>query len=106
MPEQNRYDWLLIECLRYVRPPNFIMNNSNRDLLVLFNQELMTPQAIEHEVEILHGILYTVESLNNIITAHEVIDVNKYKIFNSPQQLGKIIRQRELKPFVFLNCKN
>jgi hypothetical protein len=82
------------------------MNNSNRDLLVLFNQELMTPQAIEHEVEILHGILYTVESLNNIITAHEVIDVNKYKIFNSPQQLGKIIRQRELKPFVFLNCKN
>jgi hypothetical protein len=82
------------------------MNNSNRDLLVLFNQELMTPQAIEHEVEMLHEILYTVEGLDNIVTAHEVIDVNKYKIFNAPQQLRTILRQRDLKPFLFLNCKN
>lgn len=82
------------------------MNNSNRDLLVLFNQELMTPQAIEHEVEMLHEILYTVEGLDNIVTAHEVIDVNKYKIFNAPQQLRAIFRQRDLKPFLFLNCKN
>ena len=82
------------------------MNNSNRDLLVLFNQELMTPQAIENEVELLHEILYTVENLENIVTAHEVIDVNKYKIYTTPQQLSGIIRQRELKPFVFLNCKN
>lgn len=82
------------------------MNNSNRDLLVLFNQELMTPQAIENEVELLHEILYTVENIENIVTAHEVIDVNKYKIYTTPQQLIGIIRQRELKPFVFLNCKN
>jgi hypothetical protein len=66
----------------------------------------MTPQAIEHEVEQLHVILYSVECIDNIITAHEVIDVNKYKIFNAPQQLRAIIHQRELKPFVFLNCKN
>jgi hypothetical protein len=82
------------------------MNNSNRDLLVLFNQELMTPQAIEHEVEMLHEILYSVEGLDNIVTAHEVINVNKYKIFNNPLQLRTVFRQRELKPFVFLNCKN
>jgi hypothetical protein len=82
------------------------MNNSNRDLLVLFNQELMTPQAIEHEVEQLHGILYSVEGIENIAVAHEVIDVNKYKISNSPQQLKNIFRERELKPFVFLSCKN
>jgi hypothetical protein len=82
------------------------MNNSNRDLLVLFNQELMTPQAIEHEVEILHEMLYTVECLDNVIAAHEAIDVNKYKIFNATSQLKGIFRQRELKPFIFLNCKN
>jgi hypothetical protein len=82
------------------------MNNSNRDLLVLFNQELMTPQAIEHEVEQLHGILYSVEGIENIAIAHEVIDVNKYKISNSPQQLKSIFRERALKPFVFLSCKN
>jgi hypothetical protein len=82
------------------------MNNSNRDLLVLFNQELMSPQAIEHEVEQLHGILYSVEGIENIAVAHEVIDVNKYKISNSPQQLKNIFKERELKPFVFLSCKN
>jgi len=82
------------------------MNNSNRDLLVLFNQELMTPQAIEHEVELLHEILYSVERIDNIIAAHEVVDINNYKIFRAPQKLNNIFRQKELKPFVFLNCMN
>jgi hypothetical protein len=82
------------------------MNNANRDLLVLFNQELMTPQSIEHEVELLHQLLYSIERVENLITSHEVIDLNKYKISNKPLLLRKIFRERELKRFVFLNCKN
>jgi hypothetical protein len=82
------------------------MNNPNRDLLVLFNQELMTPQSIEHEVELLHQLLYSIERIENLIIAHEIIDLNKYKIITKSIQLRKLIRYRELKPFVFLNCKN
>lgn len=82
------------------------MNNPNRDLLVLFNQELMTPQSIEHEVELLHQLLYTIERVENLVIAHEIIDLNRYKIINKPLHLRRLIRQRELKPFVFLNCKN
>ena len=82
------------------------MNKLNRDLLVLFNQELMTPQAIEHEVELLHELLYTVESVDNLIIAHEIIDLNKYKVFNNALLLRKTFRQRELKSFVFLNNMN
>jgi len=82
------------------------MNNTNRDLLVLFNQELMSPQAIEHEVERLHELLYTVEYIENLIIAHEVIDLNKFKVINKAYHLRIVIRQRALKPFVFLNCKN
>ena len=82
------------------------MNNPNRDLLVLFNQELMTPQSIEHEVELLHQMLYTIERIENLVIAHEIIDLNKYKVINRPLKLRKLIRQKELKPFVFLNCKN
>ncbi len=82
------------------------MNKSNRDLLVLFNQEMMTPQSIEHEVALLHKLLYTIESLENLVTVHEVIDLNKYKVSNKPLLLQKLFRQRALKPFVFLNCKN
>ena len=82
------------------------MNSSNRDLLVLFNQELMTPQAIEHEVELLHQLLYSIERIENLVIAHEIIDLNKYKVINKSLHLRKLIRNKELKPFVFLNCKN
>jgi hypothetical protein len=82
------------------------MNNSNRDLLVLFNHDLMTPKAIEQEVEMLHELLYTVECVDNIITAYEVIDVNHYSISSTPKTLRQTFRQKELKEFVFLNCKN
>jgi hypothetical protein len=82
------------------------MNNPNRDLLVLFNHELMTQKAIEYEVEQLHQMLYTVEGIENLIITHEIIDLNRYKIISKSHHLRKLIRQRELKPFVFLNCKN
>lgn len=82
------------------------MNKMNRDLLVLFNQELLSPQAIEHEVELLHDLLYSVERLDNLVTAHEVIDLNKYKVINKALVVRNTIREQELKQFVFLNCKN
>jgi hypothetical protein len=82
------------------------MNKSNRDLLVLFKEELMSPQAIEHEVGLLHELLYAVEKIENLIIAHEVINLNSYKIQNQYNIIRNTIRRRELKPFVFLNNKN
>lgn len=82
------------------------MNRINRDLLVLFNQELMSPQAIEHQVDLLHELLYDVERMDNLVIAHEIIDLNKYKVINNHIKLKETIRRQELKPFVFLNCKN
>ncbi|HNU86665.1 MAG TPA: hypothetical protein PKJ94_00140 [Ferruginibacter sp.] len=66
----------------------------------------MTQKAIEHEVEQLHQLLYSIEGIDSLIIAHEILDLNKYRVINSDIQLRKLIRQRELKPFVFLNCKN
>ena len=82
------------------------MNNINRDLLVMFNQELMSPQAIEQQVELLHELLFDVERMDNLAIAHEVIDLNKYKVINKYTVIKDTIRMQELKPFVFLNCKN
>ena len=78
------------------------MNRPNRDLLVLFNQELMTPQAMEHEVEMLHELLYSVERSEKVVVAHELIDINRYKIINKPHIIRDAFRQKEDKPFVFL----
>ena len=82
------------------------MNKFNRDLLVLFKEELMNPQAIEHEVEMLHELLYSVERIDNLIVAHEVINLNKYKIISDKNIIRMTLRQNELKPFIFLNNKN
>ncbi len=82
------------------------MSKSNRDLLVLFKEELMTPQAIEHEVEMLHEMLYIVENIDNLCLAHEVIDLNKYKVHSQMHIISNILQRRESKPFVFLNNKN
>ena len=82
------------------------MNKFNRDLLVLFKEELMNPQAIEHEVEMLHELLYSVERIDNLIVAHEVINVNKYKISSDKNIIRMTLRHNELKPFIFLNNKN
>jgi len=78
----------------------------NRDLLVLFNQELLSPQAIEHEVELLHELLFTVERIDNLVIAHEILDLNKYKVINKSVILRDTIQKQDLKPFIFLNCKN
>ena len=85
---------------------NTFMNKSNRDLLVLFNQELMTPQALEHEVSLLHELLFHVERLDNLVIAYEVIDLNKYKVYSKHNIVKAHIRLKKEKPFVFLNNRN
>ncbi len=82
------------------------MHNPNRDILVLFKQELMSPQAMEHEVSLLHNLLYKVERLDNIVTSHELLDLNKYKVIGNPVQVKAFLRNKKEKPFVFLNNKN
>lgn len=81
------------------------MDKFNRDLLVLFKEE-SNPQAIEHEVEQLHELLFYVEKMENLVVAHEVVNVNKYKIFSNTKIIIDTLNQKELKPFVFLNNKN
>ena len=82
------------------------MNKTNRDLLVLFKQELLSPQAIEETVDWLHEILQTTERLNNLVIAHEILDLNKYKVIHNPLTLRNTLSKAPLKPFIFLNCKN
>ena len=66
----------------------------------------MTPQAIEHEVELLHELLFTVEKMENLVIAHEVINLNKYKVQDDEHIIRDTLRKKELKPFIFLSNKN
>lgn len=82
------------------------MNHANRDLLLLFKQELKNPQAIERQVSWLHDLLHSVEKMENLVPAHELIDVNQYKIFKKPVAIRAYMRSGKTTAFVFLNNKN
>jgi len=82
------------------------MNKSNRDLLVLFKEELMTPQAVEQQLERLHEMLFHTERLDSFASAHEMIDLNRYKIHRNVVLIKKHIRLKKEVPFVFLNNLN
>ena len=81
------------------------MNKFNRDLLILFKEE-SSPQAIENEVDSLHELLTFAEKLDNLVAAHEIINVNKRKIYSDRKTLRETISHQKLKPFIFLNNMN
>lgn len=82
------------------------MIDRNRDLLVLIKDEFKNEQAIENELEQLNELLHTTETMENYCIAYEVIDLNKYKIFNQYKKIVQVLSQKKLKPFQFICNKN
>ena len=82
------------------------MKTPDRDLLVLMKDEFATEQFMAFELEKLNDLLFRYETLENFCLAHEVFDLNNYKILRGTRYLQRIVRQQELKPFQFLCNKN
>lgn len=77
------------------------MKKFNRELLVLL-AENVSQKKIDEEVESLHDLLYEVEKTEKLIEVHEIINTNKRKIITSPKVFKVVLKNEELKPFVFL----
>ena len=82
------------------------MKTPNRDLLVLVKNDHLNEKAIEMELEKLNQLLFNHETIQNLCSAHEVFDLNVYKIHNNFKLLQKVITKKHLKPFEFLFNKN
>jgi hypothetical protein len=82
------------------------MKKQHRDLLVLIKDESHIPHSIDAEVEMLHEMLYHVETIKNLCVATEIIDLNRFALVTKPHLVAKLLRQRELKAFQFVNNKN
>jgi hypothetical protein len=82
------------------------MKTPDRDLLVLMKDEFVTEQFMACELEKLNDLLFQYETLENFCAAHEVFDLNSYKILRGTRYIQRIVRQQELKPFQFLCNKN
>jgi len=80
------------------------MNKFNRDLLVLIKEE--KNENLQHAVEQLHELLYVAERSEKMIQAHELININKRKIWSDAKHIKTVFLKKDLKPFVFLNNLN
>jgi len=82
------------------------MKTSNRDLLVLVKDESMNEHFMEHELEQLNDLLFHFETIENFCICHELFDMNKYRIITKANKIQQIVREKELKAFVFISNKN
>lgn len=80
------------------------MEKYNRDLLVLINET--ASDSLSREVESLHALLHSVETLENVSASHEVIHVKKHKVFTEKKAVMKVLTALKTKPFIFLNNLN
>lgn len=82
------------------------MKTPNRDLLVLVKDESFDKTFMENELEQLNRLLIRFETTENICMAHEVFDMNRYRIISKSVQVEKHIHRKELRPFIFICNKN
>jgi hypothetical protein len=82
------------------------MKTKNRDLLVLLKDDFRTEQAIENELERLNELLLRTETIINFCVANEILDFNRYKIYQDYNKIVKVVSQNKLKPFQFICNKN
>ena len=82
------------------------MKTKNRDLLVLLKDDFSTEQAIENELERLNELLLKTETMLNFCVANEILDFNRYKIYQEYNKILKVLNQDKLKPFQFVCNKN
>lgn len=82
------------------------MPNKKRDLLMLVSKNSTSSSALNREAEWLHVLLFETERLDNVATAHELIDLQRYKVYNNSFQVKNALRAKEERAFVFLFNKN
>ncbi|GAO42442.1 hypothetical protein [Flavihumibacter petaseus] len=81
------------------------MKAPNRDLLVLVKNARDNEAAMELELTRLHSLLLDVENPQTFSNVYEVIDCNKFKVFDDSRRIMQVIAAGE-SAFVFLNNKN
>ena len=82
------------------------MKNANRDLLVLVKDAYTNKEAMQYELQQLNMLLVNFETLEGFCIAHEVFDIQKFRVLTKRSQLKKIIEKDTLKPFMFICNKN
>jgi hypothetical protein len=82
------------------------MKRLKRDLILLRKEDQLDHLDIEREVECLNDLLQSVETISSLCKAYELIDMNRYKIYQDSLTITKALKQKDIKPFQFIFNKN
>lgn len=82
------------------------MKRLKRDLILLRKEDQLDGLNIEREVECLNDLLLRVETFSTLSIAHELVDMNRNRIYQDLLTITKALKQKELKPFQFIINKN
>lgn len=82
------------------------MKTPNRDLLVLVKDEFLNEESMEFELEQLNNMLLHFETIDNLCAAHEIVDMNRYKMIRHLRTVQQVMRRVTMRPFVFICNKN
>jgi len=82
------------------------MKRLKRDLILLRKEDQLDELNIEREVECLNHLLQSVETISSLCKAYELIDMNRYKIYQDTLTITKALKQKDIKPFQFIFNKN
>lgn len=82
------------------------MKAPNRDILVLVKDQMQNSDLINQELERIHQMLISFETLYTICKAHEVLDLNSFRKKDSLDSICREMREGYSRPFVFVCNKN
>lgn len=80
------------------------MKNYNRELLVMYKDDVFDESLLHHQVETLNRILVHAEKFDVFCQAHEL--VNRHRITQNESAILRAIQEPTFKPFQFLLNKN
>lgn len=74
--------------------------------LILLHKGNTNPKHLAEEVNWLNQQLVCLEKSNYFTDAHEILHINKRKVYTDKKTINKIMHQPTLKAFVFIHNKN
>ena len=78
------------------------MKKYTRDLLLLSKSNFPPLRSVEEEVKCLNLLLQSIEDSPALLSSFELMDLNRFKIYQDKVSISKALKPKGIKAFQFL----
>lgn len=83
-----------------------MVNRNKRDLLIVSKEEPIDSAALLEELDQIKRVLTPFETLHQIASPCEILDLAKFKKYNQLPKVMKMLESKKKSPFVFIFNRN